>query len=552
MSTKGSPAYEEQGGGGEAAGTNASLRSALGTAGLAGAALLLAPGVAAAGTITVNSNSGAAADDLCGATPGTCSLADAIQIANSVLAPGADQIVFASSVTGQIDLAADLPVITEDLGITGPGAATLALDGQGARGILEVDGTNALAIEGLELTGGFDHRRGAAIDSPSGPVTVKAARFTYNYVDGDTSIGTIAAGGAIHGSDVTVTDSTFIGNTASASDGEGRVALGGAIGSNFSGLPTLTIDGSTFDRNQAVGQTGMNEAHGGALGGSGDFKITNSTFSENMAIGGGATGGGIHARVADAVILNSTITEGSAADSGGGIFATSSAVSLSNSIVAGNTVGAGTGPDIRNTSIPIDATYSLIGSASGATITGTPNTVGVDPGLAPLADNGGPTQTRAITPASAAFDAGGATVAPTDQRGISRPQGESPDIGAFEVDLPPTANVTAARKQKVGGKVVKVKVKAGADESVTLVGKGKIKLKGKRKSFKLETVRKSVGAAQQKRLRLSPRRRKDNKRVFKLLRRGKNLRAAVTVKLSDATGNSVVERRTVRLKRRGR
>ena len=51
----------------------------------------------------------------------------------------------------------------------------------------------------------------------------------------------------------------------------------------------------------------------------------------------------------------------------------------------------------------------------------------------PLANYGGPTATMALLPGSPAIDAGisvaGVT---TDQRGIARPQGSAPDIGAFE------------------------------------------------------------------------------------------------------------------------
>jgi hypothetical protein len=59
--------------------------------------------------------------------------------------------------------------------------------------------------------------------------------------------------------------------------------------------------------------------------------------------------------------------------------------------------------------------------------------VNTDPLLGPLADNGGPTMTMALLPGSPAIDAGvpvpGVT---TDQRGVPRPQGQAPDIGAFE------------------------------------------------------------------------------------------------------------------------
>ena len=58
--------------------------------------------------------------------------------------------------------------------------------------------------------------------------------------------------------------------------------------------------------------------------------------------------------------------------------------------------------------------------------------------LGPLQDNGGPTQTMALLPGSAAIDAANDAIcaAPPvnnlDQRGITRPQGPHCDIGAFE------------------------------------------------------------------------------------------------------------------------
>ena len=54
-----------------------------------------------------------------------------------------------------------------------------------------------------------------------------------------------------------------------------------------------------------------------------------------------------------------------------------------------------------------------------------------------LADNGGLTQTIALVPGSPAIDAGAATCVPTDQRGVTRPQGPACDIGAFEVEATP-------------------------------------------------------------------------------------------------------------------
>jgi hypothetical protein len=56
------------------------------------------------------------------------------------------------------------------------------------------------------------------------------------------------------------------------------------------------------------------------------------------------------------------------------------------------------------------------------------------PKLGPLADNGGPTPTRALKAGSPAIDAAGGKPCSTttDQRGVTRPKGPKCDIGAFE------------------------------------------------------------------------------------------------------------------------
>ncbi len=59
--------------------------------------------------------------------------------------------------------------------------------------------------------------------------------------------------------------------------------------------------------------------------------------------------------------------------------------------------------------------------------------VGVDALLGPLADNGGPTLTHMLLDGSPAIDTANPAAYPaTDQRGITRPQGAGPDVGAVE------------------------------------------------------------------------------------------------------------------------
>jgi hypothetical protein len=61
-----------------------------------------------------------------------------------------------------------------------------------------------------------------------------------------------------------------------------------------------------------------------------------------------------------------------------------------------------------------------------------------DPKLGSLANYGGPTFTLALLPESPALDAADPLPAPPlDQRGFSRPAGDTPDIGAFEFGAVP-------------------------------------------------------------------------------------------------------------------
>ena len=93
---------------------------------------------------------------------------------------------------------------------------------------------------------------------------------------------------------------------------------------------------------------------------------------------------------------------------------------LENTIVAGNSADAG-GADLDG---PIDAAFDIVGNPSGATLTETvpgSDLISVNPQLGPLGDNGGPTQTMAITATSPAVNRGAGVLA-TDQRGAGPPR----------------------------------------------------------------------------------------------------------------------------------
>jgi CSLREA domain-containing protein len=261
---------------------------------------------------------------------------------------------------------------------------------------------------------------GGAIDN-NGFLTINSCRFANNSASN--------GGGAIYGDgspgSIAISNSSFTDNTA--------VLSGGAI---FNHQP-LTIDNSTLARNKAVANAGVGQ--GGAIdnNGGGNLKLTNCTISDNTAIYGGGISN------FQTLTVNACTFAGNSAAYGGGIYASSaipgSIVSLANTIVALNTA-TGSGPDINGTAS--SQGHNLIGNNSGANGLIGSDLVNVNPQLGTLANNGGPTQTRALLAGSPAIDAANTATAPaTDQRGVSRPQGSQSDIGAYElvVDHAPVA-----------------------------------------------------------------------------------------------------------------
>src|SRR4030095_10251507 len=104
--------------------------------------------------------------------------------------------------------------------------------------------------------------------------------------------------------------------------------------------------------------------------------------------------------------------DNNATGAGGGIAATAGTTTLKNTIVAGNfnEDGASDAADDISGTIDAASSFNLIGTGgSGGLVDGVNNNkVGVaSPGLGALASNGGTTQTHALTPTSAALDAGG-------------------------------------------------------------------------------------------------------------------------------------------------
>ena len=137
-----------------------------------GAALIAAPSAQAADfTVTTLNDSGGG------------SLRQAILDANAV--PGADRVLFQSTLTGQITLGSELPRILEATQILGPGPDKLTISGNNNSRIFYVYPTAArtpVTISGLKLTGGNGNNTddGGAIFSKYSNLLIENAVITGN------------------------------------------------------------------------------------------------------------------------------------------------------------------------------------------------------------------------------------------------------------------------------------------------------------------------------------------------------------------------------------
>jgi hypothetical protein len=214
---------------------------------------------------------------------------------------------------------------------------------------------------------------------------------------------------------LTMIDDTIAGNSSSQ------------VGGGIDNLGTLILaDDALVDNSARFG--------GALLNANGSLTIQNVTIAGNRA----AVGGGLEISGGTAQIEDATISGNSAKASGGGLWQDNAGstrrTTLINTIVASNVSGSKP-DDIFVLGGGVSGSHNLIGAGgSGGLQNGVDgNLVGIaDPGLAPLGNYGGPTQTMAVLPGSPAIDAGlsGRGIPTTDQRG--QPRAGGVDIGAFQ------------------------------------------------------------------------------------------------------------------------
>jgi CSLREA domain-containing protein len=452
-------------------------------------------------------NSTADADDGACTLPGGgngCTLREAINAANTV--DGFQAITFAPSLTAAgpatITLLTALPELNSDLSITGPGADLLTVERSSAGGtpnfrIFTVNSGKTVSISGFTAANGRvvgPNNGGGVLNN--GTLVLTGVNL-YGNTAAQSNVGQGGDGGGLMNFGALTLNNCNVGGALSSQKNTAEDGFGGGI---WHQLGTLTVNGGSISGNigggvhsvqgsiTLNGVTVMNNSSPfvGGLDIRTPATVINSLVSGNVANGFGA--GGIYISGAPVVVVNSTISGNSCNQSGGGVFMHNNAsltlvnstiannrsdadntnseggggidndfgtLVLKNTIVAGNFRGSSpsTMPaDIEGT-VDSSSSFNLVGTGgSGGLVNGVnSNQVGVaDAGLAPLANNGGPTLTHALLSASPALDSGSNSFVANppftgppfwDQRGaafsriVDGPDGDATatvDVGAFE------------------------------------------------------------------------------------------------------------------------
>lgn len=433
------------------------MRAALAALALAGA--FAAPVQAVAATIDLTTT----ADEM--ADPGAgCSLREAVSAARDNSAVGGcpagedgaeDVIRLAAGATYALTLAGsgedlnaggDLDLHTGPAGValvaSAPGARP-SIDGSLADRILDVEGAGELRIDGLRLARGRAPGTGLTdtagairwAGAGGGALTVRDALLEGNSaaiagaIDSETAGGVLIEDSTIRGSETSDAGAVRAAGPATLRRSAIVDNIGGGLVGEKEGAGAVTIEESTVAGNRFSADLSV-----GGVYSAGGTSVENSTISGNL----GGFVGGVHSlghlQVSFSTIAGNGAPEDASGIRAGGLSAEAGAV-LSGVVLADNF--AGTLPSNCNEDQTFAEGASLNLESAGSCGLGAGSLSGVDPDLAPLADNGGPAPTRGLYPGSPALDRALACGLATDQRGVAR--GAACDLGAFEgtVERPP-------------------------------------------------------------------------------------------------------------------
>ncbi len=388
-------------------------------------------------TFTVNSTNDVAANfsgdpnfDTCQTAPGNhvCTLRAAIMNANRHasgpavihLPAGAYALSLAPvSPFGDINGSLD---ISRSLTLLGAGAPTTVIDGAGLDSVFLVTASGAFTLTGVTIQHGHTSAGGGGI-SASGPL---------NLADSVLQANTAFQGGGLQSAGATLINrAEFLGNLSSKVGGGLYVTSG-----------SLSLSNSTVAGNSAL--------DGGGIENAGALTVFNSTLSNNRAFfsGGGLENAGTASFFHTTIAGNLADDDANGSGIGGGLAAGSNPAHLQlfNTLLADNYISSTLN---ECTGQITSQDYNLIQTTEGCGITLTTHDDSdlTDIFLGELADNGGPTLTRALLAGSPALDRipsningpcrdpFGAAPVP-DQRGVARPVNGLCDMGAFEGQVP--------------------------------------------------------------------------------------------------------------------
>lgn len=328
--------------------------------------------------------------------------------------------VITITATGAIELASALPELTTELVILGSDADQIAITRAGdapSFRILTIALGADVQLFDLTVAGGASVTNGGGIHS-RGKLRLSRVVVENNQAGG------VFPGGV-----------------------EGN-ASGGGIFATDGGM--LTIEDSTIRENRSFAPSmPLSTVGGGIYAGDGTaLTLLRSTVSGNEASGFLASGGGVQLSGSDTVALiqSTTLADNHASGKPASclnvntIDADAATVVLQNTILA-TSVFAGNLNCNPCLPAPTSSGHNL-SSNDTCELNGVGDQVDVNPMLAPLADNGGPTPTHGFLPGSPAIDRGHSGGLQTDQRGVVRvvdtpslpnaPSGDGADIGAYE------------------------------------------------------------------------------------------------------------------------
>jgi len=293
-----------------------------------------------------------------------------------------------------------------------------------------------LTLTNVTITGNSTTGGGGGIAN-SGKATLDHVTISGNRAGGGGGVGNGGQIGIAGSGTMTLTNVTIRDNV---------VSTAGVGGIDNADGGTMTLMNVTINNNSAEGSVGAIENISGNRRAPATMTLINVTISRNKDVLGGTAifnGNQAGRGVATMYLTNVTINDNFPFRGIWNGSTDANSVILKNVLLANN--GEANCSPYKKGNIS-SLGHNLSSDASCADIFKGPGDLNnTDPKLDPegLKDNGGFTQTIALLPGSPAIDAVAVKACtdqsetpqpiPTDQRGVSRPQGKACDIGAFEL-----------------------------------------------------------------------------------------------------------------------